>query len=187
MGQSGAEEQPCLLTVGHSNHPLGVFVELLKRHEIQVLVDARSSPYSRHVPHFNREDLHRALNLAGIKCIYMGHELGGRPEEEEFYDTEGHVLYYRLAESSTFLRGIERLERGIRRLRVAIMCSEENPSICHRHLLIGRVMAGRGVRVQHIRGDGTIQSDSELRGADSNQRNTAPWLDRAGRQGFNGA
>jgi uncharacterized protein (DUF488 family) len=170
MEQSGTVEQPSLFTVGHSNHPLGVFVELLKRYEIQVLVDTRSYPYSRHVSHFNREELHQALNRAGIKYLYMGKELGGRPDEDEFYDGERHVLYYRLAESSAFLGGIERLERGIRRFRVAVMCSEENPSICHRHLLVGRVMAGRGARVQHIRGDGTIQADSELQAADNNQR-----------------
>ena len=170
MEQFDVEGQSCLFTVGHSNHPLEVFLELLKRHEIQVLVDTRSYPYSRHVLHFNKEELHRALKRVGIKYLYMGNELGGRPDEEKFYDTEGHVLYYRLAESSTFLEGIKRLERGIRRFRVAIMCSEENPSICHRHLLVGRVIAGHGVKIQHIRGDGTIQSDTELPVTDGGQQ-----------------
>lgn len=162
MEQSVTVERSCLFTVGHSNHLQKVFVELLKKHEIQVLVDTRSYPYSKHVPHFNREELCRTLNQVEIKYLYLGKELGGRPEEEEFYDDEGHVLYYRFAESAIFLGGIERLERGIRHYRVALMCSEENPSICHRHLLVGRVMAGRGALIQHIRGDGTIQADSEL-------------------------
>jgi uncharacterized protein (DUF488 family) len=170
MERSSAEKQPCLFTVGHSNHPLETFVELLKRYEIQALVDTRSFPYSRHVPHFNREELHRVLNEAGIRYLFMGEELGGRPQEEEFYDREGHVLYYRLAESPAFLAGIERLEKGIRQYRVAIMCSEENPSVCHRHLLVGRVMAGRGARVEHIRGDGTVQADSELQAPENKQR-----------------
>jgi uncharacterized protein (DUF488 family) len=169
MEQSDAEGQACLFTLGHSNHPLFVFVELLKRHGIQVLVDTRSYPYSRHVPHFNREELHRALNQSGIKYLYLGKEVGGRPDQEEFYDDEGHVLYNRLAESCLFLGGIERLEQGIRNYRVAIMCSEENPSICHRHLLVGRVMAERGAKIQHIRWDGTVQTDSELQATANNQ------------------
>jgi len=69
MEQPGAEKQPCLFTVGHSNHPLAVFLELLKRHEIRVLVDTRSHPYSRHVPHFNREEIGRALQREGIQKL----------------------------------------------------------------------------------------------------------------------
>jgi uncharacterized protein (DUF488 family) len=140
------------------------------RHGINLLVDTRSYPYSCHVPHFNREELQRALSQAGVKYLYLGEELGGRPDEEEYYDAEGHVLYYRIAESASFLKGIAHLEREIRRFRVAIMCSEENPSICHRHLLVGRVMTGRGAKVHHIRGDGTIQAESELQAAVNNQR-----------------
>src|SRR5947209_11997942 len=91
-----------LFTVGHSNHSLEAFLELLKKHTIQVLVDTRSYPYSRHVPHFNREELCEALRQRGIKYLFLGGELGGRPTGEEFYDEEGHVLYCRLAESPTF-------------------------------------------------------------------------------------
>jgi uncharacterized protein (DUF488 family) len=162
MELSGTESGPGLFTVGHSNHPQDVFVGLLKRHEIQVLVDVRSYPYSRYVPHFNKEELSSALRAEGINYLYMGKELGGRPEEEEFYDEDGHVLYTRRAESPVFLGGIERLEKGIRQFRVAILCSEENPSVCHRHLLICRVMAQRGTKIRHIRGDGTIQFDADL-------------------------
>jgi uncharacterized protein (DUF488 family) len=177
MEQSSATAQSCLFTVGHSNHALEVFLGLLRKHEIQVLVDTRSYPYSRHCPHFNREELVRALNQKEIKYLDLGQELGGRPDGDEFYDDEGHVLYYRLAESAAFLGGIARLERGIRRFRVAIMCSEENPSICHRYRLVGRVMAGRGVKVQHIRGDGSIQVDAELQAAEECQRSLFDFLE----------
>jgi hypothetical protein len=43
-----------------------------------------------------------------------------------------------------------------------LLCSEEDPSQCHRHLLIGRVLRDRGVELQHIRGDGRVQAESEL-------------------------
>jgi hypothetical protein len=56
-----------------------------------------------------------------------------------------------------FLDGIGRLERGLRKRRVALLCSEENPEHCHRRLLIGRVLAGRGVRMTHVRGDGRLE------------------------------
>jgi len=169
MEKLRAKERPLLFTVGHSNHSLNVFVELLQRHGIQFLVDTRSHPYSKYLAHFNREALSQALSHSGIKYLYLGKELGGRPEGEEFYDDDGHVLYYRLAESPLFLNGIDRLTKGIQGRRLAIMCSEEDPSVCHRHLLVGRVMAERGARICHLRGDGAIQDDSDRQVTESKQ------------------
>lgn len=154
-----------LFTVGHSNHSLEVFVALLKRHQIDVLADVRSSPYSRYVAHFDREALDDALKETGVTYLYLGHALGGRPDGAEFYDADGHVLYYRLAEAPHFLDGITRLEAGLRRQRVAIMCSEENPCVCHRHLLVGRVLSRRGIAIDHIRGDGALVPNAALQEA----------------------
>lgn len=150
-----------LHTIGHSNHSLDTFLGLLREYRIEVLADTRSSPYSKYVPHFNREDLRATLPAAGVKYLDLGRELGGRPEGDEYYDEDGRVLYGRLAESALFRGGIERLETGIRRFRVAILCSEEDPRICHRHLLVSRVMDARGADVVHIRGDGRTERYAE--------------------------
>ena len=75
-----APAEPHLFTVGHSNHALDVFLTLLQKHEIQVLADVRSSPYSRYVKHFDREELEQAIKDAGIKYLFLGRELGGRPD-----------------------------------------------------------------------------------------------------------
>jgi len=157
--------KPSLFTVGHSNHRIERYLELLAAQHIQILVDVRSSPFSRYSPQFNRENLAPALSGAAIKYLFLGDELGGRPRGDEFYDEAGHALYWRRAGSSEFLKGIDRLEEGVQRYRVAITCSEEDPSVCHRHLLVGRVMSERGIAVYHIRGDGRVQSDADLRSA----------------------
>jgi uncharacterized protein (DUF488 family) len=164
--------RPVLFTIGHSNHSQEAFLDLLRMHSIDVLVDVRSQPYSRYAKHFNAEPIRQGVTGAGIRYMAMGKQLGGRPDDAAFYDQEGHVLYRLVAASPVFLDGIERLEKGIAQYRVAIMCSEEDPAVCHRHLLVGRVMAGRGVDVCHIRGDGRLQSDAELAvetGGDSRQ------------------
>jgi uncharacterized protein DUF488 len=72
------------------------------------------------------------------------------------------VMYSRVAESPLFLKGIRRLEEEGRASRAVIMCSEEDPTSCHRHLLIGRVLAEQGISLLHIRGDGHIQTEEEL-------------------------
>lgn len=151
-----------VFTIGHSNHPIEHFVRLLKAHSVEVLVDVRSYPYSNYSPHFDRETLKQTLLENNFKYLDLGRELGGRPEDEEFYDSKGHVFYDRLASTPEFQSGLSRLETGAARFKVAILCSEENPAICHRALLVGKVLSTHGVRVEHIRGDGRVESDEQL-------------------------
>ena len=151
-----------IFSIGHSNQSIQAFIELLRQHNIQTLIDVRSSPYSRYVPHFNSTTLASAVEQADIKYLFMGKDLGGRPEGDEFYDENDHVLYNRVAESPYFLKGIQRLKEIGQVSRAAIMCSEEDPTVCHRHLLIGYVLAQQGVDLQHIRGNGRLQSEKQL-------------------------
>jgi uncharacterized protein (DUF488 family) len=151
-----------IFSIGHSNQSVEAFLSLLQQYEIQVLVDVRSRPYSRYVSHFNSAPLAAAVKQVGIKYMFMGKELGGRPDGDEFYDADGHVLYNRVAKASFFLDGIKRLKEGARTYRIAIMCSEEDASTCHRHLLISRVLAEQEVNVVHIRGDGQLLTEEEL-------------------------
>ena len=153
---------PRVLTVGHSNHTLAHFLELLSLHGVQVAVDVRSAPYSKYAKQFDYENLKTALEKSPIRYLYLGRELGGRPKQTEFYDQQGHILYDRVVASLLFQEGVARLERGIREYRVALLCAEENPSACHRRRLVGRVLLSRGIQVEHIRGDGRIQTEHEL-------------------------
>ena len=134
-------------TIGHSNHPLETFLDLLARHQIEVVVDVRSSPYSRYASQFNREAIRPALRQRAIQYLFLGDLLGGRAEDERFYDDEGRVLYGRLAQSPGFRQGIERLLERRGKSRVAILCGEEDPTDCHRRPLVGRVLQEHGVRV----------------------------------------
>ena len=149
-------------TIGHSSHSIELFTELLNQHAIQVLVDVRSAPYSRYAPQFDHDLLPGSLNQAGIKHLFLGRELGGRPSKPEYYDADGHVLYSRMTADPVFVSGIERLERGMQDFRIALMCGEEDPAHCHRRLLVARVLIDRGHEVLHIRGDGRIMADEDV-------------------------
>jgi uncharacterized protein (DUF488 family) len=151
-----------IYTIGHSNHSLETFLNLLRDLRIDVVVDIRSKPNSQVVPHFNRKPLENSLKISGFKYLYWGKELGGKPNSKEFYDANGHVLYSLIAKSSPFIQAIERLLKGIRDYRVVLLCSEENPWNCHRRLLVGKVLRNYDVNLQHIRGNGRVQSEEEL-------------------------
>jgi uncharacterized protein (DUF488 family) len=156
-----------LYTVGHSNHDLETFLGLLRTHQIEVVVDTRSHPRSKFVPHFDVENLKPAIEREGMRFVFLGHELGGRPEGAQFYDENDHVLYDRIAAAPFFLSGLTKLEKGAARYRVAILCSCEHPIHCHRRLLIGRVLEQRGVQALHILSDGTLQTEAELQRAEA--------------------
>jgi uncharacterized protein (DUF488 family) len=151
-----------IFTIGHSNHQIEIFLDFLQRYEIEVLVDVRSQPYSAYSSHFNKANLKDALTLAGIKYLFMGKELGGRPDDKTLYDPNGRVNYDKVAETELFKSGLERLKNGMKQYRVVLMCSEENPENCHRHLLLARVLRTQDISVEHIRGDASLQNDSEL-------------------------
>ena len=168
--EAGPTTQGSVYTIGHSNHTLEVFLGLLKSHEIEVLIDTRSAPFSRYSPHFNRDSIKAAAQEAGIRYGFYGRHLGGRPDDEDYYDEDGRVVYSQIARSFLFTEGIERLMEGIQRFRTAIFCSEENPSICHRRLLVGRVLFEQGVAVHHIRGTGLVEEEAELRRQEEAER-----------------
>jgi uncharacterized protein (DUF488 family) len=151
-----------IFTIGHSNHPLELFLELLKRHGIEAVGDTRSYPRSKFTPHYDREALQSTLPAHGIRYLFLGKELGGRPDGAHFYDPDGHVLYGRVAEAEFFQRGLERLEQERNQSRLALLCSEEDPNVCHRRLLIARVLRERGIPVAHIRAGGQIETEDEI-------------------------
>lgn len=161
-----------LWTIGHSNHSPEDFVALLRGCSIEVVADVRSVPYSRYTPHFSQAALRSLLARAGLEYVFLGRELGGRPPERDLYDDDGHVLYGRLARTPRFGSGLDRLREFACPQRVTMMCSEEDPTECHRRLLVARALLERDptATVIHIRGDGSIIDEAQLASAADGNR-----------------
>jgi uncharacterized protein (DUF488 family) len=151
-----------IYTIGHSNHPLERFLELLKKHGIELVVDVRSRPYSRYVPHFNRRALENALKREGIEYHFLGDKLGGQPEDEAFRRKDGTVDYGRLLRSPRLREGIGEVIALAARFRLVLLCGEEDPGKCHRKRLLAPLFRERGIKVLHIRGDGAIDRTDEV-------------------------
>ncbi|MFH0809193.1 MAG: DUF488 domain-containing protein, partial [Pseudomonadota bacterium] len=95
-----------LFTIGHSNQTTERFLNLLSDNGIQVLVDVRSHPYSKFASQFNGPSLKEVIAKRGVRYLYLGRELGGKPEGPSFYDKDGHALYFQIAESPDFLKAV---------------------------------------------------------------------------------
>jgi uncharacterized protein (DUF488 family) len=161
------ERDITIYTIGHSNASFDKITELLQKYAIRVLVDVRSVPRSRWVPHFNQKNLASAIPKLGIEYQYAGNHLGGLPDDATYYKPNPQrkrktapprvADYAKIARQSWFQKAIDELLEVASHKRTAIMCSEEAPQQCHRSQLIGRTLAKKGVRVLHIRKNGTLE------------------------------
>ena len=152
-----------IYTVGHSNHSAETFVRLLTQAEIEVLVDVRSNPSSPWASYANPHALKQILKAAGIRYLYLGDVLGGRPSDPDCYNPQtGKLDYQAIQSKESFQQGIDQLLEDLKKYRICVMCAEENPSSCHRNLLVGNGLRQKGVQILHIRGTGQIQTDEEL-------------------------
>lgn len=152
-----------IFTIGHSNHLAEEFIHLITQNGIQTLVDVRSVPNSKWAPYTNSRELALILKRANIEYIYQGNILGGRPGDSSYLNEHtGKPNYGLMQEKPSFKQGIDFIISISEKNRVCIMCSEEDPSICHRNLLVGVSLRQRGVTVLHIRGNGDIQTDDDL-------------------------
>jgi uncharacterized protein (DUF488 family) len=173
------EHTPPIYTIGYGDRTIERFLAVLDANAIAYLLDVRTAPYSRFKPEFSKDALAKALAEHGIRYLYIGDKLGGRPDAPECY-VDGRVDYDRVREQPFFLAGIERVEAAHRqRLRVVLMCSESKPEQCHRSKLIGETLAARGVEVAHIdERDQVITHDTAI------QRLTDGQLSLFGQESF---
>jgi uncharacterized protein (DUF488 family) len=149
-------------TIGHSNHPFERFLELLRRHGIEVVADVRSIPASRRHPQFNRVALNTALAESGIRYLFLGNELGTRRAEPEAYEDDA-VSYERIAALPAFQSGLATVEQIAAERRIALMCAEKAPLDCHRTLLVCRYLRGAlGDGIHHILADGSLETHAEV-------------------------
>ncbi|MBE2219958.1 MAG: DNA helicase RecQ [Anaerolineae bacterium] len=142
--------QTPIFTIGYGKREIDDFLAVLKANNIAFLIDVRSQPYSRYKPDFSRQELAQHVQSAGIRYVYMGQQLGGRPTDPEAL-TNGTVDYDKMRQTDTYQAGIGRLQDAhSQQFRVAIMCSEGKPEECHRSRLIGETLTERGIPVTHI-------------------------------------
>ena len=147
-----------LFTVGHSTRSLEELIEVLQAHGIQTLVDIRSFPMSRRLPHFNRESLEKSLPEAGIRYVWIK-ELGGR--RKKIRDDSPNVALrspgFRNYADYMLTEEFEQATRELLQLAehspTAYMCAERLYFRCHR-MLVSDWLVAHGHEVLHIDGTG---------------------------------
>lgn len=151
-----------LFTIGHSNHSLERFIELLRSQGAATVIDVRSSPYSKYSPQFTKDVLEKALPNAAVRYVFWGRELGARRSEASCC-VDGHAKYDRIAQLPVFREGLARILDQAAKERCAIMCSEADPLTCHRTILICRELnkLQPGLNITHILSDAATESHEQ--------------------------
>lgn len=147
-----------IYTIGHSNHRIKDFINLLKKHGITAVADVRSSPFSKYNPQFNRDAFADALKREGIAYVFIGEELGARPKDPDCYNN-GSANFEKMAERPIFKQGIERLLKGMEKYRIVMLCAEKEPLDCHRTILVCRYLRKFGFPIKHILADGSVEDN----------------------------
>jgi len=153
-----------LFTIGYSPHTLDSFLNILRAYKIDALVDVRSSPYSQFKPEFNQDSLRDFLKGHNIAYVFLGDYCGARVEDPSCY-LNGKVDYELVANSQKFKEGLKRIQKGMEKFCIVLMCAEKDPITCHRTILVCRNMLNSGVEISHILGDSKTEKhrDSENR------------------------
>lgn len=151
-----------IYTIGYGSRELENFIEVLRQYQIAYLIDVRSAPYSRYKPEYSKEALARALQAEGIRYLFLGDALGGRPDDPTCY-VNGKVDYEKVKLRPAYQQAIERIQAAFRQQqRVVMMCSEGKPEQCHRSKLIGVSLDALEIALVHIDEMGEPRSQVEV-------------------------
>jgi uncharacterized protein (DUF488 family) len=152
-----------IYTIGHSNHPIQYFLEMLLAHSVDCVVDVRSIAASRFNPQYNKKPFQSFLNENNIGYLHFDKEFGARRTEPELFDQTGMVDFEKVQKSQSFATGVERLVRGIEKgFTIALMCAEADPLDCHRFSMVSSYLSKEGFKVLHILKDKTTLTNDEL-------------------------
>lgn len=121
----------------------------------------RSHPYSRYLPHFNKATLQQALEKENIYYVFLGKELGARPDNPACY-IEGKAVYEKIASTTLFSEGVDRVLKGVQKHKIALMCAEKDPLTCHRAILVCQHLKNFDLEIKHILKNGELESHHHL-------------------------
>ena len=148
-----------LFTIGYAEHTKESFLKTLRTHQITALADVRARPYSSFKPEFNQDPLKHFLQKNGIAYVPLGDQLGVSITNLEGWNPT-RTMFQVIAGSENFKKGLARIENGLQKHRIALMCAEKDPLCCHRFLLICRHLPA-GIRIGHILEAGKIEKQEE--------------------------
>jgi len=148
-------------TVGHSNQTIEEFIDLIKKYEVNCIIDVRTIPSSNYNPQFDRVPITSSLKPHGITYMHFDKEFILRRKDS--LDENGKVDFEKAVLTPFFQNGVLRLKRGIELgYNIALMCAKAKPIECHRFSMVGRYLNDNGFTVRHILRNGELATQEDI-------------------------
>lgn len=144
-----------IYTIGHGTLATEQFISNLRAHGVSVVIDVRSQPGSQWAPQFGRNELEASLAQAGIRYVWDGERLGGRPPNQYLTGT-GAPDYESMSQRQEAQEALNELAIRAKTDQIALMCSESDPASCHRSRMVAPECEKRGLLVSHILANGSL-------------------------------
>lgn len=152
-----------IYTIGYTGFTIDGFIETLKLHQINVVIDVRSSPYSERYPDYNKNAIEPKLKENGIYYRNYVSEFGARQENVNFYSEEGCLDFALFAQSEQFLSGVEKIKNSVSKgYNIVLLCAEKEPIQCHRTILVARVFSDLGYKIIHLMPDNQTKTQKQI-------------------------
>ena len=152
-----------IFAIGHSNYPYDKLINMIKKYDINCVVDIRETPYSKYNIQYNKEAFNESLRNSGFLYIYMGKEFGAKRTNKDVYTQEGYADFEKVAKEDIFLNGIERLKKGCQMgYRIVLLGAMQEPIRCHRSILVGKVLNKEGFDVKYIMHEGNLAYQEDI-------------------------
>lgn len=146
-----------IFTIGYGGRQFDDFTTLLFAYRIDAILDIRSTPFSRFQPQYSKNNLQPLLLQHGIKYLYMGDKLGGKPKAKMFYNNIGQLNCDLITITKSYQNAIDEvISLAAINENICLLCSELKPDNCHRKTLVGQSLLKRGVVVNHIDEQGEL-------------------------------
>ena len=143
-----------LCTIGYEGSSPAAWLDTLRAHSVQVVVDVRDLPLSRRRG-FSKSALQESLGESGLEYVHV-RALGNPKELRQAlktglpFDDFARTFTALLDDRDDALDLVAALSLD---KRVCLLCFEEDPAHCHRSLVADRLaaMSNGALEVEHLR------------------------------------
>ncbi|MBT2156594.1 DUF488 domain-containing protein [Clostridioides difficile] len=151
-----------IFAIGHSNYPYDKLINMIKKYDINCVVDIRETPYSKYNIQYNKEAFNESLRNSGFLYIYMGKEFGAKRTNKDVYTQEGYADFEKVAKKIFFKRN-RKIKKGCQMgYRIVLLGAMQEPIRCHRSILVGKVLNKEGFDVKYIMHEGNLAYQEDI-------------------------
>lgn len=149
--------------IGHSNYPFDKLIDILRKYDINCVVDIRQTPYSKYNTQYNREAFSENIKELGFTYIYMGKEFGATRQTKDSYTPRGYADFEKAVHEDIFKEGVNRLKKGCSMgYKIVLLGAMQEPIRCHRAIMVGRQLSKEGFDVKYIMHEGHIEKQEDI-------------------------